>query len=99
MLALTPRMLVYYKGAPTQVTVVAINADRTRTPLATPKAFQGTQPGLNWTERLIREFCAGEAAGLITPPDGHLEWSLRYKIPFPASQETRIIITDTASGN
>ena len=79
MVICAPLLRVYHKASPTQVEVVAIDANQARTPVPVPAEFAGTQPGLFSTVRRIREFTGTEAGLALIPPGGSLEWSLVYE--------------------
>jgi hypothetical protein len=95
----TPRILVYYHGTRTKVSVVAITANGKRSDLETPESLRGVGRGIRSAERRIRRFAETPAARALTPPGGRLEWSLHYSINSVRFDRVRIVITEVSSEN
>ena len=91
-----PRLRVYYRSmqvGTTRVELAAIDADGTRVELAVPPELQGHKVRAALTG--IKAFAKTTRARTLTPPAGHLEWTLRYaedlgQIPIP---HARVLIT------
>jgi hypothetical protein len=93
MVIATPRILVYYRGMPTKVSVVAISADGARIALETPESLQGAGDGVRSAERRIHRFAETPTARALTPRGGRLEWSLHYSIDSGRFDRVRIVST------
>lgn len=74
---------------------MAVGGDGIRVAIETPKPFQGIQPGLHSTVRLIREFAETTAALKLTPIDGYLEWSIHYAKSRKKEKVSLTLITDS----
>ena len=96
LLVSVPRLIVYDKGTPSEVTVVAVGGDGVRVPIETPEPFQGIQPGIFSTERLIRAFAETAAAKELSPSNGYLEWSVHYSLRWQQEKLSRILITNSS---
>ena len=96
MLLAAPRLRVYYRSmqvGTTRVELAAIDADGRRVELAVPPELQGHRVRAALTR--IKAFSTTTRARTLTPPAGHLEWTLRYAVDFglPTIPQARVLVT------
>lgn len=90
------RLLVYHRGIPAYVSVVAISGAGERTALELPETLHGIGKGIFSSERRIRSFAATEAGRELAPPGGYLEWSIQYSSNFSTVDRIHILNTGEA---
>jgi len=76
-----PRLRVYYRSTqigPTRVELAAIDSTGVRTSIDVPPGIQGHR--VRATLAGIKAFASTTRAQTVTPPAGHLEWTLRYMV-------------------
>jgi hypothetical protein len=81
LLCSAPRLRVYYRSTQigaTRVQLAAIDSTGARTAVAVPSTIQGHR--VRATLAGIQAFANTTRARTLTPPAGHLEWTLRYSV-------------------